>query len=114
MPEVLDRPPLGLTLNEEELGGFGGFPDRLFLISVGDGRYACNNATLPDGQNINGLACFPSPDDATTYMGLLGGLSGDLVGKSFEEAREIAIGKPVLGALFLFVGGRIVEVHYIR
>lgn len=114
MSKVLDAPPLGLTLDEAELGGFGGFPDRLFLISVGGGRYACNNATLSDGQAINGLACFPSADDGTTYMGLLGGLSGDLVGKSFEEAREIAIGKPVLSALFLFVDGKIVEVHYVR
>ncbi len=114
MSQVVESGPLGLTLDESMLGGFGGFPDRLFLISVGGDRFACNNATLPDGQNINGLACFPSADDATTYMGLLGGLSGDIVGKSFEEAREIAIGKPVLSALFLFFDGKIVEVHYIR
>jgi hypothetical protein len=114
MSQILDNPPLGLTLDEELLGGFGGFPDRLFLISVGGDKYACNNATLSDGQKINGLASFPSADDATTYMGLLQGLSGDLVGKSFEEAREIAISKPVLMALFLFVAGKIVEVHYVR
>jgi hypothetical protein len=114
MSLTFDAPPKGITLEEDLLGGFGGFPDRLFLISVGGDRYACNNATLSDGQSINGLACFPSADDATTYMGLLGGLSGEIVGKTFEEAREIAIGKPVLSALFLFQGQHIVEVHYIR
>jgi hypothetical protein len=114
MSIVLDAPPRGITLDEDLLGGFGGFPDRVFLISVGGDRYACNNATLTDGQTINGLACFPSGDDATTYMGILQGLSGEIVGKSFEEAREIAIGKPVLSALFLFQGERIVEVHYVR
>lgn len=104
----------GITLIEEELGGFGGFPDRLHLISMGDGKYAANNATAPDGSTLDGLACFPSPDDATTYMGLLAGLSGEIVSKSFEEAREIAKGKPRLNCLLLFAGGHIVEIHYVR
>ncbi|HWA84313.1 MAG TPA: hypothetical protein VG820_12795 [Fimbriimonadaceae bacterium] len=106
--------PSGITLIEEELGGFGGFPDKLFLISVGDGKYAANNATAPDGTMLDGLACFPSPDDATTYMGLLAGLSGDIVGKTFEEAREIAKSKPRLNCLLLFLAGHIVEIHFIR
>ncbi len=113
MSSTIDS-PLGLTLDEGLLGGFGGFPDSLFLISVGNGKYAANNATLTDGEAINGLACFPSPDDATTYMGLLAGLNGEIVQKSFEEAREIALSKPVLHAMFLFVDGRIVEVHWVR
>ena len=106
--------PSGITLIEEELGGFGGFPDKLFLISVGGDKYAANNATAPDGTALDGLACFPSPDDATTYMGLLAGLSGDIVGKTFEEAREIAKGKPKLNSLLLFVAGHIVEIHFVR
>jgi hypothetical protein len=113
MSQVLDNPS-GITLIEEELGGFGGFPDKLFLISVGGDKYAANNATGPDGSTLDGLACFPSPDDATTYMGLLAGLSGDIVGKTFEEAREIAKGKPKLNCLFLFVAGHIVEIHFVR
>ena len=115
-PNVLDRPaPGGIVLEEELLGGFGGFPDKVYLISVGGDKYACNNATLPgeDGA-INGLACFPDPDEATTYMGLLAGLNGEIVSKTFEEAREIAMGMPILHALFLFSGGRIVEVHWVR
>lgn len=113
MSQTIERPG-GIILEEFELGGFGGFPDRLHLISVGDGKYAGNNATLPDGQNVNGLATFPNPDEATTYMGLLAGLNGQIVGKSFEEAREIAKSKPTLSCMFLFVGGKIVEVHFVR
>ena len=114
-PNVLDRPtPGGIVLDESMLGGFGGFPDKVYLISVGGDKYACNNATLTDGEAINGLACFPDPDEATTYMGLLAGLSGEIVSKTFEEAREIAASKPVLHAMFLFASGRIVEVHWVR
>ena len=114
MSDILDRPPLGIVLDDELLEGYDSFPGRVYLIAVGEDKFACNNATLSDGQKINGLACFPSGDDATTYMGLLSGLSGNIVGKSFEEAREIALGKPLLSALFLFSGGHIVDVHYIR
>lgn len=106
--------PSRLILDEIEEAGFGGFPGQVYLISVGDGKFAANNATLPDGQKVDGLAAFPDPDEATTYMSLLAGLSGDIVAKSFEEAREIAKSKPRLSCLFLFVAGRIVEVHYVR
>ncbi len=106
--------PGGITLIEEELGGFGGFPDRLFLIGMGGDKYAANNGTAPDGTVLDGLACFPSPDDATTYMGLLAGLNGEIVGKSFEEARQIAQGKPKINCLLLFVSGHIVEIHFVR
>lgn len=114
MSQTLQTPPKGIILEEFELEGYGGFPNGLYLISIGGDRYAANNATLPDGQNVNGLACFPDMDEATTYMGLLAGLSGEIVSKTFEEAREIAKSKPVLSCLFLFVGGKIVEVHYVR
>jgi hypothetical protein len=104
----------GIVLEESELGGFGGFPDKVYLISVGGGKYACNNATVAGGDRLDGLATFPDPDEATTYMGLLAGLSGDIVSKSFEEAREIAKSKPILSCLFLFHGGHIVEIHFVR
>ncbi len=113
MPDLIQA-PLGITLEEEMLGGFGGFPDRIFLIQVGEGKYAANNATLPDGQVVDGLACFPTPDDAMVYTGLLAGLNGEVVGKSFEEAREIAISKPRLSCLLLFVDGKIVDIHHVR
>ena len=101
-------------IDQLDLEGYGGFPNALYLISVGSGKYAANNATLPDGQNLNGLAAFPDADEATTYMSLLAGLNGDIVSKSFEEAREIAKSKPVLSCIFLFVAGKIVDVHYVR
>jgi hypothetical protein len=111
---LINERPSGITLDEVELGGFGGFPDKLYLISVGGDKYACNNATASDGQRLDGLATFPDPDEATTYMGLLAGLSGEIVSKSFEEAREIAKSKPVLSCMFLFVAGHIVEIHFVR
>jgi hypothetical protein len=114
MSDLIERPPLGIVLEDDLLEGYDSFPGRIYLISVGGDKYACNNATLSDGQQINGLACFPSGDDATTYMGQLNGLSGKVVGKSFEEAREIALGKPMLSALFLFQAGKVIDIHYIR
>jgi len=113
MSQILDNPS-GIVLEQEELGGYGGFPDKLYLISVGGDKYACNNATGKEGEQLDGLATFPDPDEATTYMGLLAGLSGTVVSKSFEEAREIAKSKPKLNCLFLFHGGHIVEIHYVR
>ena len=110
----LTSAPTGITLDEELLGGYGGFPDRLFLIQVAEGKFAANNATLSDGQVVDGLACFPTPDDAMVYTGLLGGLNGEVVGKSFEEARQIAISKPKLSCLLLFVNGSIVDIHHVR
>ena len=110
-----------------DLSGLGGTtmqyqvqidPRKLFAYGINvqqlSDQLAANNATAPDGTTLDGLACFPSPDDATTYMGLLAGLSGKIVGKTFEEAREIANGKPKLNCLLLFVAGHIVEIHFIR
>ena len=113
MSQIMDRPG-GITLEEDMLGGFGGFPDKVFLIHAGGDKYAANNATLTDGQTVDGLATFPDPDEATTYMGLLAGLNGDVQAKTFEEARQIAISKPTLKCLFLFRAGVIADVHWIR
>lgn len=113
MPDLLDN-PLGITIDESMLEGFGGFPSNLFLISVGGDKYAANNATLPDGQTVDGLATFPDADEATTYMGLLAGLNGEIVAKTFDEARQIAVSKPRLMCMFLFVAGRIADLHWVR
>lgn len=101
-------------LEDDLLGAPGGFPNSLLLIQIGEDKYAANNVTLHDGEAINGLACFPTPDDAATYTGLLAGLNGEFVRKSFEEAREIAKAKPILHAMLLFVDGKVAEVHFVR
>jgi hypothetical protein len=111
--EIIEN-PLITSLEQDLLGGFGNFPDELYLIAVGDDKYACNNATLPDQQNVNGLACFPALDDAVSYMGMLAGLSGETKKFPFGEARDIAKSKPVLDAMFLFDENRIVEVHFVK
>ena len=96
--------------------GFGRFPGRLYVIKVSLGLYAANNATLPDGSLVDGLACFPERDDATQYMALPAkrGIEGTISAKSFDQARQIAKSKQHLDSLLLFVGGKIVEYHYIR
>jgi len=106
--------PLITSLEEDLLGSVGSFPERVYLLFAGEGKYACNNATTPDGMIVNGLACFPDPDEATTYMALAAGLNGEIVSKTFEEAREIAKSKEVLDCLFLFAAGAIVEIHFVR
>lgn len=111
--ELIDN-PLITSLEDDLMGSFGSFPEEIYLISVGEGKYACNNATTPDGMQVNGLACFPSPDDATSYMTDANGMSGDIKKSSFNDAREIAKSKPVLDSLLLFAGTRIVEIHFIR
>lgn len=113
MPDLIDN-PLITQLDESMLEGFGGFPNALFVIDCGGGRYAANNATLPDGQTVDGLATFPDADEATTYMGLLAGLGGEIAKKTFDEAREITVSKPRLMCMFLFAGGKIVDVHWVR
>jgi hypothetical protein len=110
----LSQNPIITQLEEDLLGSFGSFPEQIYLISVGGDKYACNNAELKDNQVVNGLACFPGEVDANHYMGMLAGLTGSVVQKSFEEAREIAKSKPILDALFLFNLGQIVEVHFVR
>ena len=115
-PPLLDRPPLGLDdpLDEDLLGSFGGFPESLFMISLGDGKYAANNATLQDGTVLDGLAVFPTDQDAELYTLNKNGLNGEIVQKSFTDAREIAISKPKINSLLLFQNNRIVEYHWVR
>ncbi|MCC7435161.1 MAG: hypothetical protein IT363_10790 [Methanoregulaceae archaeon] len=105
--------PSMFTLDESMLGSYGDFPNTLYLISVGDGKYAANNVTMADTTH-NGLAAFPTLDDLTVYSNLLAGLDGDPVRKSFDEARQIAISKPVLDCVFLFIDGAIADVHFVR
>ena len=111
--ELLNN-PLITSLEEDMMGSFGSFPDEIYLISVGEDKYAANNATTPDGMEVNGLACFLSPDDATTYMAKETHLEGQIKKSSFNDAREIAKSKPKLDCLFLFQGVQIIEIHFIR
>ena len=111
--ELLESPLIS-SFDEGMWDSISNFPDEIYLISVGEGKYACNNATTPDGMTVNGLSCFPSVDDAISYMAQPGMLSGDTKRVSFEDAREIAKGKPVLDSLLLWDNSRIVEIHFVR
>lgn len=113
---TLDQAPLGISLEEDMLEGHGLFGDRIYLIKVGENLYAANNVSLPDGQQINGLAAFLTPDDATSYMKLdmARGISGEIQGKAFEDARQLAISKPKLSAILLFAANHIIDVCWVR
>lgn len=110
----LTENPLITSLEQDLMGSFGLFPENVFVISMGDGKYACNNATLADGTTVSGLAVFPTEEDTHWYSSLLAGLSGDPRKIPFEEARQIAKSKPILDSLLLFKFGKIVEIHFIR
>lgn len=104
-----------ITIEREKLGGFGAFPENILLISIGGGKYACNcGHSIPDKMPVDGLACFPTQEDATIYMSLPAGLSGETVPKTFNEAREIAKSKPHLNCLMLFVEGKIRALHWLK
>lgn len=111
--ELLENPLIS-SFDEGMWESISNFPDEIYLISVGDGKYACNNASTPDGMVVNGLSCFPSVDDAIGYMAQPGMLSGDTKRVSFEDARQIAKGKPILDSLLLWDNSRIVEIHFVR
>ena len=111
--ELIDN-PLITSLEDDLMGAFGLFPAEVYVISMGDDKYACNNATLTDGTTVDGLAVFPTETDVQIYENLLAGLHGTPKMIKFEEAREIAKSKPRLQSLLLFQMGRIVEVHFIR
>ena len=114
---VIDRDPT--TLDDNSLDSAMGFEGTMCVIAVGDkddGKYACNNATTPppDPMEANGLAVFHNKESAEMYMGSLNGLSGEVVEKTLEECRQIAMGKPRLNALFFMIGPIIVKIHFIR
>lgn len=103
-----------IPIQADELEGFGRFPGVVYLIALGDGLYAANNATIPDGTVVDGLACFRDPENAALYMEWPRGLSGTIESLTFDAARELAKAKMKLNCLLLFSKCKIVEFHFIR
>ena len=92
---------------------FHKFPKELILIFLGGSKYAANNGTTPEGVDVNGLATFMNSEEALIYQEKCG-LTGDLVRKTFAEARDIALSKTNIQALFLMIGTSIADIHYVR
>ncbi|MHB8638103.1 MAG: hypothetical protein ACYC96_16725 [Fimbriimonadaceae bacterium] len=107
---------LTVAVPGEVWGPYFHFPSSLHVIQVEGDKYAANRAILPDGSGIDGLACFPETEDATKYMALPKprGIVGEVIMKTFDEARQLAKARPKLNGLLLFVGGVIVDYHYVR
>lgn len=96
-----------------------GWPHSLCVIEVSAGKFACNCADTkglePEPQtNIHGLAVFTNTESAITYMGSLNGLGGEIVPKSFDECRQLAVDRPQLKAMFLMNGAKIADIVYVR
>jgi hypothetical protein len=103
------------TATAEPLG-FQGFPGRLYVLSIPVEKYAAVKATLPDLDILDGIACFPEPDDAVQFMALPSpkSIQGRITSATFDEARAIALSRPNLNSLVLYVKGRLVDYHFVR
>lgn len=104
------------VLEKDALMGVWEFPANFYVVRVGDTTYAVNNATLPTGDYLDGLACFATETDAELYMALPNnkGLPGKVEPIDLESARLIAKSRPKLNSLILFRKGKIVDYHYVR
>ena len=103
------------TKDNTDLGGDSNFPDALIMLEQGDGKYLAVNATTPgpDPMTVNLLACFTNEKDAEAFQQTYE-MTGTQVDKNFEEAREIAISKPLVHLLALQANGTTVYIHWVR
>lgn len=94
-----------------------GYPEEVVLIELGEDLYACVNVT-PDpvrepDWTINALAAFIDMEEAAIFE-MQNGLKGRRVSKTFAQAREIAVSKPVLQAVAVQRNGTTFQLHYVR
>ena len=111
-PELLfDRD----TKDNDELGGDDSFPDAVTLIDLGGNRFGAVNTTTvgPDPMTVGLLACFASDAEADKWETVFK-LTGERVSKTFQEARDIAIGKPSIYGLGLQVDAQTRAIHWVR
>lgn len=101
-----------MTLTEPILGLGIEFPDDVFvLFHAATGKYGCYYHS-----GVHGLACFTSESHAREFAELLSELQGiETHYVSFDEAREIAIGRP-LPVVSLMLVDRLDQplIHYVR
>ncbi len=103
MALTLDQPILGLGID---------FPESLFVLYHPEsGKYGCY---YHDG--VHGLACFSSESAACRFAELLDRLEGmETQHVTFDEAREIAIGRP-LPVVSIMLVDQLDDpvIHYVR
>lgn len=110
MSDLLERPI-------EILDDISGLPDRLTLIDMGSGQYACINATVPDPEGdltCGFIAVFAEDASVEVFKSTYIGMSyGKNVTLSLEEALDIAKKKsPTVRGLALQRNGA--TVHPLR
>lgn len=99
------------TITETILGIESDFPDQLFLLyHPGSAKYGCYCH-----EGVHGLACFTSESSAFRFAEWID-LSGMCsVEVSFDEAREIAKGRPLpIVSLMLLDSLNDPKIHYVR
>lgn len=117
---LLDRPTRD-TEDSTDLVNDHGWPQGLCLVQPEPGKFACNVADTEGLEaepqhDVHGLAVFASEGSAKLYTGAgaLNTISGEIVPKTFDECRQIAIERPKLIALFLMEGTKIKDMVYVR
>lgn len=93
---------------------FSDFPSDLWVLQCPDGKHWCINATLPDLEEIDGLACFESEVQAVRYESSCAMLGGSAKPVPFDTAREIAKSIPRADAILLVKNSKVVDFHYVR
>lgn len=117
MSAVLDRP--GVVIGEnpgEALGSDAGWPNSISMIYLGNAKYAAVNVgNVGDEQGIEGnfLACFESQQDVDALEAKYH-FGGEVVQKSFSEAREIAVSKPNIHGLSLQRDAMSAQLHWVK
>lgn len=117
MSAVLDRPGIVIEENPgETLGSDIGWPSSISMIYLGNSKYAAVNVGhVGDEQGIEGnfLACFESQDDVDAFERKYS-FGGQVVQKTFSDAREIAVSKPNIHGLSLQRDAKSVDLHWVK
>ena len=117
MSIVLDRP--GIVIDEnpgETLGSDIGWPSSISMIYLGNAKYAAvnvGNVGGQDGVEGNFLACFESQEDVDAFE-VKYHFGGQVVQKSFSDAREIAVMKDNIHGLSLQRDAQSVQLHWVK
>lgn len=117
MSAVLDRPGVVIEENPgETLGSDIGWPSSISMIYLGNSKYAAvnvGNVNGQDGVEGNFLACFESQEDVTAFEAKYH-FGGQVVQKSFSDAREIAVSKPNIHGLSLQRDAMSAQLHWVK
>lgn len=102
---------MSLTLDLPILGLDSSFPDALVILhDTQAGKYACCCV-----KGVHGLACFSTESFAEAFAAAHGLTRLTCESVTFDEAREIAKGRPLpVAAIMLLDHPEAPEIHFVR